>query len=202
MSQETQKTTVEATRFSCRGLLRRAATLAGGTAAAVVQPSFSPASHAVPAVMTGSSKKLIAASSTRNITETDSGKVYGCSRDGVIAYKGITYGATTAMGGCFMPPAKPAPRTSTRSPIYREWASPQINNSIYDGRRAGGAHDDEAFMCGWDDGQPSEAVMFWIHGGGMTPGSGKKTMTPLSAKRAVRSTNGLSLEDQMNITEN
>jgi para-nitrobenzyl esterase len=75
-----------------------------------------------------------------------------------------------------------------RSALYHGWASPCEMNCTVAGRRAGWAHDDEAFMCEWDDGHPSEdclrlnvwtagldnkkrAVMMFLHGGGMTYGS-------------------------------
>jgi para-nitrobenzyl esterase len=169
-----------------RNLLRgAAATLAGGAAAAML-PSAASAPKA-PAMITGSGRKVISASSTKNVVETDSGKIYGYTRDGVVGYRGIPYAATTSGAGRFMPPGKVTPWAGTRSALYWGYASPQTINSTSE-RRAAWGHDDEAFMFEWDDGIPSEdclrinvwtpatdnkkrAVMFWIHGGGMVAGS-------------------------------
>jgi para-nitrobenzyl esterase len=188
MAEEIQHVANAIETVSRRKLLQGAAiTLAGGAAAVVLPAATAISANAAPAVTTGS-KKILIASSTKNVVETDSGKVYGYSRDGVIGYRGIPYAASTEKDGRFMPPGKVTPWTGTRSALYWGWASPQANNATAEGRRPGWGHDDEAFMFEWDDGKPSEdclrinvwtpaadnkkrAVMFWIHGGGMVAGS-------------------------------
>jgi para-nitrobenzyl esterase len=169
-----------------RSLLSGAAALGGGAALSGI---VAPAQTAAPVVPGHESQfHPIVASATKNIVETDSGKVYGYSRDGVIGYRGIPYGGDTSGKNRFLPPTKPAPWTGVRSALYWGWVSPTTQNATWDGRRAAWAHDDEAFMFEWDDGQPTEdclrinvwtsaldnkkrPVLFWIHGGGMTSGS-------------------------------
>ena len=170
-----------------RSLLGGALTLGGGAALSTAAAPTS--AFAAPVVMDREKKfHPIVASSTQNIVETDSGKVYGYARDGVIGYRGIPYGGDTSGKNRFMPPTKPTPWTGVRSALYWGWVSPITQNATWDGRRAQWAHDDESFMFEWDDGAPSEdclrinvwtpgldnkkrAVMFWIHGGGMVSGS-------------------------------
>ena len=169
-----------------RSLLGGAMTLGGGAA---ISAAAAPAVLAASTPMGHDAKfHPIVASSTQNIVETDSGKVYGYSRDGVIGYRGIPYGGDTSGKNRFMPPTKTTPWTGVRSALYWSWVSPITQNATWDGRRSQWAHDDESFMFEWDDGQPSEdclrinvwtpgldnkkrAVMFWIHGGGMVSGS-------------------------------
>ncbi|MBV8830579.1 MAG: carboxylesterase/lipase family protein [Acidobacteriaceae bacterium] len=106
-------------------------------------------------------------------------------RNGIYTFKGIPYAQSTAGKARFMPPKKPEPWTGVRSSMYYGQVCPQ-------GPRAGWAVDENAFMFEWDDGQPGEdclrvnvwtpglndnrkrAVMFWIHGGGYSAGSGQE----------------------------
>jgi para-nitrobenzyl esterase len=171
-----------------RSLLSGAVTFGGGAALATAVPSLA-LPVAAPAVINSRQRQhAITASASQNVVETESGKLYGYARDGVIGYRGIPYGATTANAWRFMPTQKVTPWTGVRSALYWGWSSPTTQNCTVAGRRTSWAHDDEAFMFEWEDGQPSEdclrlnvwtpaldhkkrAVMFWIHGGGMTAGS-------------------------------
>ncbi len=118
------------------------------------------------------------------VVETASGKVRGSSRNGIFAFKGIPYAASTAGAARFLPPQKATPWTGIRSSLTYGEVSPQP-------ARAGWAHDEEAWLFNWDDGQPGEdclrvniwspgldnrkrPVMFWLHGGGYTAGSGQE----------------------------
>lgn len=176
-------------KFSRRRVLSGAANIAGAVVSSALAAPLGQTAFAAPNV---AARKTgfhpIVASISKNVVETDSGKIYGYSRDGVVGYRGIPYGASTEKEGRFMPPGKVTPWTGVRSALYWGWASPQSINSSVEGRRANWRNDDEAFMFEWDDGHPSEdclrlnvwtpatdnkkrAVMFWIHGGGMIFGS-------------------------------
>jgi para-nitrobenzyl esterase len=169
-----------------RTLLGGVVSLAGVAAASTVAPRVA---SAAPTILTPKTDfHPIVASASKNNVETDSGKIYGYSRDGVICYRGIPYAGTTEKAGRFMPPGKVTPWAGVKSALYWGWASPQAENSSLLGRRANWANDFESFMFEWDDDHPSEdclrlnvwtqgtdnkkrAVMFWIHGGGMVAGS-------------------------------
>lgn len=169
-------------------MLSGAASLGTAAAVSTAASSLAPAAWAAPAVVTKKEYHPMVASSTRNIVETEYGKIYGYSRDGVIGYRGIPYGGTTEGKARFMPPTKATPWAGVRSALYLGWASPCAMNATWEGRRANWARDDESFMFEWDDGQPSEdclrinvwtpgldnkkrAVMIFFHGGGQTFGS-------------------------------
>jgi para-nitrobenzyl esterase len=118
------------------------------------------------------------------IVETKSGKVRGCVRDGVYAFKGIPYADTTAGAARFLP-ARPFPAwTGVRPALSYGPCCPQVV-------RGGWRSDETAFIYDWDDGYPGEdclrlnvwsggvggkprPVMFWIHGGGYETGSSQE----------------------------
>jgi para-nitrobenzyl esterase len=177
--------------LSRRALIQGAAALAGGTAATVLSPATilvgTEANAAARSV--ANSSTVVSASASKNIVETDSGKVFGFVRNGIYTFKGMPYGASTAGKNRFMPPQKVQPWTGVRSSLFWGPVSPQAYTSTLDARRGGWQHDDESFMFEWEDGQPSEdclrinvwtpsisdskkrPVLMWIHGGGYTGGS-------------------------------
>lgn len=176
---------------SRRALIKGAAALAAGTAASALVPS-----KLVPQAEAQTSPGHFVAKPTtmevsphKNIVETDSGKVYGFVKNGVVTFRGISYGASTEGKNRFMPPVKPKPWAGVRSALYWGPVSPQPFTSTLDAPRAGWKHDREAFMFEWEDGHDSEdclriniwtpsindnakrPVMVWLHGGGYVFGS-------------------------------
>lgn len=180
--------------ISRRSLIKGTAAMAAGAAASVLGPSeLTPAAEAQtsshpyvarPAVITASPHK--------NVVETDSGKVYGYIKDGVVSFRGIPYGASTEGKNRFMPPVKPNPWPGERSALYWGPVAPQPFTSTIDAPRSGWKHDREAFMFDWEDGHDSEdclrinvwtpsindnarrPVMMWLHGGGFVFGSSQE----------------------------
>ena len=49
-----------------------------------------------------------------DVVDTTAGRIRGLRRDGVLAFRGVPYGASIAGSFRFMPPAKPQPWTRVR----------------------------------------------------------------------------------------
>ena len=139
MSEKTEKSAIQAKdRLSRRKLMQGAAALAGGTAAAAILPAAATrTSEARAAAAPSASHTLVSASPKKNIVETESGKVFGFVRNGIVTFKGIPYGASTDGKNRFMPPTKPTPWTGVRSSLHWGPVSPQAYTSTFDGRRGG-----------------------------------------------------------------
>lgn len=115
--------------------------------------------------------------------ETNLGKVRGATQNGVHAFKGVPYAASTAGENRFMPPKKREPWSGVRDALELGQRSPQLLSGFHgqvppevesmDRNEAMG--EDCLVLNVWT---PSVArggkrpVMVWLHGGGYTTGSG------------------------------
>jgi para-nitrobenzyl esterase len=121
------------------------------------------------------------------VVDTTSGKIRGVAIDGINAFKGVPYGASTAGANRFMPPQKPQPWAGVRAAV--DWAghAPQA----YAGPRRpevtalSGAPDkvpvseDCLTLNVWTPGLDASKrpVMVWYHGGGFSYGSANTPRT-------------------------
>lgn len=166
------------------GLGRRSwmKTSAGLAAAVVAGVGARKARAEAPSTTSG--ETLVVVSDTNAIVETTAGKVQGFTRNGIQTFKGIPYAASAGGGARFLPPSKPEPWKETRTSLWYGKTCPQE-------ARGGWESDVVSFLSEWDDGQPGEnclrvnvwtpgldrkkrPVMFWIHGGGFSAGSGQE----------------------------
>ena len=113
------------------------------------------------------------------VVETRGGKVRGVVANGVHAYRGIPYGASTSGANRFMPPRTAEPWTGVRDAFQNGHSSPQVApapGAIGWGLRGNAPQGEDClvlnvFSPGANDGR-RRPVMMWIHGGGYAYGSG------------------------------
>lgn len=119
------------------------------------------------------------------IAETTAGRVRGFEDKGVKVFKAIPYGDTTAGANRFMPPKPPKPWTGVRDALAYGPSTPQGDGrppaadtgpfpSLYGSGEALPQSEDCLILNVWTpalDGK-KRPVMFWIHGGGFSTGSG------------------------------
>ena len=127
-------------------------------------------------VLTGLGAGLVLAGAARAadapVARTTAGRVRGYLDDGISAFRGIRYGASTA-GRRFQPPVAPEPWADVREATAYGPASPQRNGAV------GTVSEDCLFLNVWtpalrDGGK--RPVMVYIHGGAYSTGSGSSPL--------------------------
>ena len=122
------------------------------------------------------------------IAETAFGKLRGVDNAGIKIFKGIPYGANTAGGNRFMPPAEPADWSGMRDALQYGQSAPQRDPNApprppgtlsISGEKLPPEGEDCLVLNVWTPavGPASSTnrkrpVMFWCHGGGFATGSG------------------------------
>ncbi len=114
------------------------------------------------------------------VVSTTAGKVRGILINKVNAFKGISYGASTAGAARFMPPAKPKSWGGVREAVELGERSPQAGLDIMyrlfpELERNEPEGEDCLRVNVWSNGVDSRQqrpVMVWLHGGGFATGSG------------------------------
>jgi para-nitrobenzyl esterase len=119
---------------------------------------------------------------------TTFGRVRGRDAAGIKTFKGIPYGASTAGGNRFRPPADPAPWSGVHDALAYGASAPQREPGAArtaSGREVAAAGlppegEDCLVLNVWTpalrDGRP-RPVMVWCHGGGFATGSGSSPVT-------------------------
>ena len=124
-----------------------------------------------------STKPTLAQASGEPLVETAQGRVRGILQsNGVIAFKGMRYGAAAAGPLRFMPPAPPPKWAGIQDAFDYGDQSPQARGSL---AHAGTAMTDDCLRINvWTPGLDNarRPVMLWFHGGGFEAGSGSSAL--------------------------
>ena len=120
--------------------------------------------------------------------EIASGKIRGANTDGIHAFKGIPYGASTAGANRFMPPRPPEPWAGVRDALEYRGHAPQLPGrperrpelqTILGPADITPETEDCLTLNVWTPGVGSgkRPVMVWLHGGAFAYGSGNRAVT-------------------------
>jgi para-nitrobenzyl esterase len=115
--------------------------------------------------------------------DTTAGKVRGLVQNGVHAFKGVPYAASTAGAARFLPPARRQQWTGVRGAFALGLRAPQLANQFhgqvppeFEAMDTGGPMGEDCLCLNvWTPGPDAgykRPVMVWLHGGGYTTGSG------------------------------
>lgn len=115
------------------------------------------------------------------IVNTDAGKVEGYHNRGLYVFKGIPYAAPPVGERRWLPPGAVEPWSGVRPAQSSATVAPQITaqaNMLDQGLDAQPQSEDCLYLNIWTPGldDARRPVMFWIHGGGFTGGSGSAPM--------------------------
>ena len=161
-------------------LLNRRIFLASATAGIVSACANPPSEKS----MTPSSSSRSVGTAGAPVVETTYGRVRGARAEGVLVFKGVPYGASTAGANRFRPPKAPAPWTGVKDVTAFGAACPQA--SMKPPPRPPGAPPVRSLTVIADETQSEDClvlnvwtnslsgkkpVMFWLHGGGYATGS-------------------------------
>src|SRR5579862_341550 len=109
------------------------------------------------------------------IVETAAGKVRGAVNDGIHVFKGMHYGASTAGANRFLPPKPAASWTGVKDALAYGPPCVQTNTDFSAWVDTVPASEDCLVLNVWSPAlrnSNKRPVMFWIHGGGYSSGSG------------------------------
>jgi para-nitrobenzyl esterase len=149
--------------------------------------SFLGGASTAAAALVGGASRLASAADVKGgaaagpVVDTTAGKIRGVVIDKVYAFKGVSYGASTAGANRFMPPSKPEPWSGVRDAM--EWGPeapqgphteiPEVAATI----PKQSISEDCLHLNVWTSGRSGKRpVMVWLHGGGFTSGSGSYTI--------------------------
>jgi para-nitrobenzyl esterase len=169
---------------SRRAFLQGGAVAAAAATAALAQQRPAEAQARDPAAGLGATSN----SKIFFVADTANGKVEGVVNDGIIAFKGVPYGAPTGGASRFMPPKAPEPWTGVREALGYAQISPQTPADLsseyaqmimWDRHVGdGGMGEDMLNLNVWTPGLDGakRPVLVSFHGGGWATGSGNGPM--------------------------